>query len=629
MKKYILFASLLAASLNASAAQWAPVKDALLTPWGEKVTPENVWQEYPRPQMVRSEWQNLNGLWQFSTAPASEQKPSQWQQTILVPFAMETPLSGVGQRLSPGHAIWYQRTFESNRINTHRTLLNFEGVDYFCTVWLNGQEIGTHKGGNLPFSFDVTSALKQGSNELLLKVLDDTDKPGTYQLRGKQKVNNGGIWYSPSSGIWNTVWLEQVPLHYLADLKLSGDMNGQLNLSATVAGDPLATSLIRVSVLENDKLLAQKTSLASGINLTLNQAQLWSPKSPKLYDLKVELLNADGKTLDTVDSYVGFRSVAKHKDVQGHWRFTLNGQEIFHWGPLDQGWWPDGFLMPPSDQAIVFEMDYLKKAGFNMIRKHKKVEPRRYYYHADQLGFLVWQDQVSGGAGGNEWPKWKRLEMISKDYKPDPSKKGWWQGESDPINAIWPDWAHEQYMLELKTMIDTLYNSPGVVVWTTFNERWGQHRSLEVGQWVAQYDPSRHLNIASGGNFFPVGDIADQHQYPDPGYPFNVPLYDDYIKVVGEFGGHGWPVEGHLWKSNKKKFVYGGMPKDMDEYKQRYIQSIEVLGHLKTQGVAAGVYTQTTDVEIEINGLLTYDRKVNKIAAEELAEITRKNQLID
>lgn len=541
---------------------------------------------------------------------------------------MESPLSGVGERLDLDKVIWYRKTFEQASFSEGRTLLNFEGVDYACRVWVNGEYAGSHVGGNLPFSFDVTKLLKVGENQIVLRVVDDTDSNDRYQLRGKQKRVNKGIWYTPSSGIWQTVWLEQVPDSYLERVQLLGAMDGTLKVSADLSGTVLKGAKVQVSVRKQKMIVAKDTGRPQGIQLKVKKPELWSPENPYLYDLKVELLDRSGSVVDSIDSYVGFRTVGKTVDTDGNWRFTLNGEELFHLGPLDQGWWPDGFLNPPADDAIVYEMDYLKAAGFNMIRKHKKVEPRRYYYHADRLGFLVWQDHVSGGAGPNEWPKWRRLFMHEDGYVGDEEKPHWWS-IGDSVDSAWPEWAHEQSMFELKTMIDTLHNNPSVVVWTAFNERWGQHESVEIGEWILDYDPTRHLNIASGGNFFAVGDIADEHYYPHPKFPLHVPLFDDYIKVVGEFGGHGWLVEGHQWDQNKRNWGYGGLPKTIEEYKERYVESMRRLSELREQGIAAGVYTQTTDVEGEINGILTYDRKVVKIPAEELSEIHRRFGLVD
>ncbi len=355
---------------------------------------------------------------------------------------------------------------------------------------------------------------------------------------------------------------------------------------------------ISVTVRDGKEIVAQKQATEETITLIIEDAKLWSPASPHLYDINVAILNSKGKRGDEVQSYAGIRSVGKTRDQNGNLRFTLNGEVIFHWGPLDQGWWPDGLLTPPSDEAMLFDIEYLKAAGFNMIRKHIKIEPRRYYYHCDRLGMLLWQDQVSGGPS----PRWTFL-------KPDPQY------------AAWPEEHQRQLLLEFERMIDSLEHHPSIVVWTPFNEAWGQHNTLEVGRWARDRDPSRHINIASGGNFWPVGDIADAHRYPHPGFGFNPERFGNYIKVVGEFGGHGYPVEGHLWDADRDNWGYGGLPKTKQEYKDRYIESLHRLNDLRKQGIAAGVYTQTTDVEGEINGLMTYDRKVIKFPASELNEL--------
>lgn len=614
------------ASLSTANPSWQPVAGSMLTQWGKAVTPDNAWREYPRPQMVRDNWTNLNGLWDFTVTNRNAPKPTDWEEQILVPFAMETPLSGIGRRLEDNQAIWYRRTFEQGETMGERSLLHFEGVDYACQVWLNGMQVGSHRGGNLPFSFEVSEALKPGMNEILLRVIDDTDATDRYQLRGKQKIDNGGIWYTPSSGIWQTVWIEPVPATFIRDIRLVADAEGVLKVDADLAGSH--TGILEVAVSRQGDEVVSVAGSSTSVTARVRDAQLWSPDSPALYDVTVRLRSHDGRVLDTVESYVGFRSVGRERDEAGHWRFTLNGEVVFHWGPLDQGWWPDGFLNPPADEAILFELQFLKDAGFNMIRKHKKVEPRRYYYHADRMGMLVWQDHVSGGAGPNEWPNWKKLRAELPDY--EPRNERWWSADrNDPLDADWPDWAHDQSMAELKRMIDVLHNNPSVVVWTTFNERWGQHRSMEVGQWVLDYDPTRHLNIASGGNFFPVGHIADEHNYPDPAFPFELDEFDDYIKVMGEFGGHGWLVEGHQWDPDKRNWGYGGLPKTFDEYRERYVRTAQMLGELRAKGVAAGVYTQTTDVEGEINGLMTYDREVLKLTTEDLATIHREAGLTD
>ncbi|OYP35032.1 sulfatase-like hydrolase/transferase [Rhodopirellula sp. MGV] len=623
MRKILLLALGLLCCVPVQAADWSPVADSMLTRWGKQVRPDNVWAQYPRPQMKRDQWKNLNGMWDYAVTASGSAKPDTFDGEILVPFAIEAPLSGVGKRLAEDEALWYHTSFDLSdlkRDSDSPIRLHFEAVDYACDVWVNGEKLGSHIGGNLPFSFLVQNS-KASGNELVVKVIDATDAVGKYQLRGKQKVQNRGIFYTPVSGIWQTVWIEPVAANHIESLKVSGSDQGLVTVVANVVGE---YQQLRISAKEGSKT-DTTIGTAKGVELTIDDPKLWSPDSPTLYDLKVELLDQDGKVLDSVDSYVGLRTVGKRRDADGNLRLTLNGKDIFHWGPLDQGWWPGGLLTPPSEEAITFEIDFLRDAGFNMIRKHIKVEPRRYYYYCDQVGMLVWQDQIEGGAGfqSEEWPKWQRL---GKDHPAGNKPQSWKEGDS--LDADWPDAAHEQYMVELKGMVDHLYNHPSIVTWVPFNERWGQHRSMEVGEWIKAYDPSRHINIASGGNFFPVGDMADEHVYPHPDFPVDDPRYDDYVKIVGEFGGHGWPVADHLWGS-KRNWGYGGLPKTKQEYIERYKESIDRLATLKSQGVAGAVYTQTTDVEGEINGLMTYDRDVNKIASAHLRQIAEDNEIVD
>jgi len=587
---------------------WKPVANSMLTPWGEQLDPAKVWQEYPRPQMERQGWNNLNGLWDYAVTEKDAGKPSAWTGKILVPFGIEAPLSGVGRRLKPAEALWYRRSVDLAKKPLGRLLLHFEAVDYATEVWLNGKEVGKHVGGFLPFSFDVTELATAGRNELVVKVLDATDEPGTYQLRGKQTQDlDRRIFYTPVSGIWQTAWLEEVPASSIKNFRIDTELSGKITIQPEIVG----SGALRSTAYFNGQEVAK-----GGTTLSIPTPKLWSPAAPNLYDLKLELVGSDGTVVDVVKSYTGIRKVGKVKDQEGNWRLALNGEVIFHFGPLDQGWWPDGLLTPPSEEAMLFDLKFLKEAGFNMIRKHIKGESRRYYYQCDRVGFLVWQDQVSGGTSqkNNEWPAWKRLREYTKKAPP----------KDNQLDGDWPDWAHQQWMAEFKGMVDLLYNDPSVVVWTPFNERWGQHRTLEVGKWIVNYDPTRSVNIASGGNFFPVGDMADEHSYPDPYFWLEAPGYQDYVRVVGEFGGHGWPVDGHLWKGDKKAWGYGGLPKNAQEYKDRYSKSLRILSELKSRGVAAGVYTQTTDVEGEINGLITYDRKVIKIPAKELKEIHQK-----
>ncbi len=581
------------------AADLKPFPSELITQWGAEVTPQNAWAEYPRPQLVREAWQNLNGLWDFAITPIDDREiPTNWDGQILVPYCLESRLGGVQRKLDATEALWYRRTIKIDSLLDQQTMLNFEAVDYRCEVFVNAMPVGVHQGGNTPFSFNISKALRAGENELVVRVEDETEG---WQLRGKQVIDAHGIWYTQVSGIWQTVWLEQVPSSYIADLHIASDANaGNIHIRPELVRDDTNTKLWIV-VKEGDQTVAETIGNVAEFIITIPQAKLWSPASPTLYDLQITLVDAAGEPLDRVTSYAGIRSVGSLRDDDGNLRFTLNGEPIFHWGTLDQGWWPDGLLTPPSDAAMLSDIEFLKAAGFNMIRKHIKVEPRRYYYHCDRLGMMLWQDHVSAGHN----PPWTRL-------KPNPQ------------DADWPDQHHLQFMVELDRMIDTLENHPSIVVWVPFNEAWGQHRTMEVGKYVARRDSTRLVNVASGGNFWPIGDIVDHHNYPHPDFPFDEKRYGDFIKVIGEFGGHGFPVKGHLWDANRENWGYGGLPKTMQEYKQRYETSLNMLNDFRNRGIAAGVYTQTTDVEGEINGLMTYDRKVAKIPAAELAELHRR-----
>lgn len=592
-------------AITAAAHAWQPAADSMLTEWSAQLTPDTAWREYPRPMMQRKEWTNLNGLWDYAVTPKTQtENPKQWDGQILVPFAIESALSGVKKPFTPNDALWYHRSLEIAPKPGLRYLLNFEAVDYQSTVWLNGQQVGSHRGGNLPFSFDITKALQPGSNTLLVRVTDATDT--VWQLHGKQLLKPHGCFYTAVSGIWQTVWLEEVPALHIRNLKITPKIDGTVAIAIDTEGsaDGLRTAKVTASLGGNK--IAETNGLSDRISLKIPDPKLWSPESPTLYDLSITL----GE--DTVTSYVGLRETTIGKDATGNLRFHLNGKEIFHFGPLDQGWWPDGLLTPPSAAAMCSDLDFIKAAGFNMLRKHIKIEPSGYYHHCDKIGLLVWQDQVSAYGKSPNAP-WSRLTP-------------------NPVDAEWPDDAHQQFMDELKGMIDTLHNHPCIVQWVTFNEAWGQHRSIDVAKWTLAYDPSRQINSASGGNFWPVGHIVDAHNYPHPAFPFDQGkdgLFEGFVKVIGEFGGHALPVAGHLWGSKASNWGYGGLPKNKAEWLDRYQTSIHQLADLKQQGIAAGIYTQTTDVEGEINGLITYDRKVRKATPQTLAAIHRTAGLIE
>ncbi len=591
MKTTPLLALLLA--LPAAHAEWKPAGNKIMTQWAKDVTPDNAWDEYPRPQLQRENWTRLNGLWNYTITPKDAAEPGAWAGEILVPFCPESALSGVGKQLGPDQALWYERSFVTKKNEGKRTLINFEAVDYECTVWLNGKELGKHVGAHTPFSFDATDALKDGGNTLRVKVLDAT---GGFQMLGKQKLDPEGIWYTRVSGIWQSVWMEEVNARYIESISYDCDIKtGTIIVKPKLVGPQAAGESMNVLVEKNTAAGVVLPPAGNPIEtpVQISNPELWSPDSPKLYKIRI-VITSGGKITDLVTSYTALRELGKAKDKNGNWRFTLNGKPIFHWGPLDQGWWPDGLLTPPSEEAMISDIDFLKAAGFNMIRKHIKVEPRRYYYHCDQVGMMMWQDQVSMGRGPQTEPKG--------------SNPPWTRMEPNPQEGQWPDAAHEQFVTEYKRMVDHLRDEPCIVSWQPFNEAWGQHRTMDTGKMAADYDKTRAINIASGGNFWPVGDVADEHAYPDPAFPLGDKRFDDYIKVVGEFGGHGWPVKDHLWDNSKDNWGYGGLPQSLDEWKARYSKSIDVLCGLRRQGISAGVYTQTTDVEGEINGLRTYDR---------------------
>ena len=597
-------ASILLAAIPAH-ADWKPAGDGMMTSWGQALTPATAWPEHPRPQLVREGWKNLNGLWNYAVTPKDAPQPTEWAGQILVPFCPESALSGVGRLIEPDQVLWYEKMLDGP-VAGRRTLLHFEAVDYSTAVWVNGQKVGEHRGGFTPFTFDITEALKEGKNDLVVRVEDAT---GGFQLHGKQRLKPGGIWYNRVTGIWQTVWTEQVPSRFIDDLDFTCEVkSGRLRVAAKLVGAAVAGESLRVAAASDGKVVAAASGAAAA-DLTIPNPQLWTPDTPRLYDLKVELLDGQGKVIDEVRSYSALREFGKARDARGNLRLTLNGKPIFHWGPLDQGWWPDGLLTPPSDKAMVSDLEFLKAAGFNMLRKHIKVEPRRYYAACDRLGLMVWQDQVSTGYGPGTEPKG--------------SSPPWTRMAPDPKDGEWPDEAHDQYVLEFKRMVDHLRDSPCVAVWVPFNEAWGQHRTLEVGRRAAECDRTRPINIASGGNFWPVGDIADAHHYPNPDFPLGETRFNDFVKVVGEFGGHGWPVDGHLWKKDSRNWGYGGLPANVEEWKARYAKSIDILCDLRRKGIAAGVYTQTTDVEVEINGLLTYDR-VPKIEPAWLRDHSRR-----
>jgi beta-galactosidase/beta-glucuronidase len=586
-----LCAAVLAVSCDAQPPiDWKPVGGKIMTTWGENLDPSNVHPEYPRPQLVRSEWMNFNGFWQLEVADRGTSENSVYSGPILVPFAVESALSGVGVTVGKEREMTYTRTFKVPRKwRGQRVMLNFGAVDWQADVFVNDVEVGSHTGGYTPFSFDVTDALKSGENTLTVKVWDPTDD--STQPRGKQTNNPGGIWYTPVSGIWQTVWMEPVPASHIAGLRITPDIDANhLVVNASVTGK----SSVKVEVLDGGKIVATLEG-AGGTDLVIPMpadVKLWSPDSPFLYTLKVS--SGD----DAVESYAAMRKFSRKQDAAGVWRMQLNNKDLFQFGPLDQGWWPDGLYTAPSDEALVYDIITTKELGFNMIRKHVKVEPARWYWHCDQLGMIVWQDMPSGG----EYPGWQA--------------HSWFEGRDGRRSEA----SEANYRKEWREIMDALYSFPCIGVWVPFNEAWGQFKTPEIAKWTQEYDPTRLTNAASGGNFFKsCGDILDLHNYPDPA----MYIYDPtVVNALGEYGGIGYVVKEHIWEPDRN---WGYVQFDSSKaVTDKYVEYAEKLLDFVPQGFSAGVYTQTTDVEIEVNGLLTYDRKVMKVEKERVREVNQR-----
>ena len=578
-------------------AQWSPAGDKIKTKWADEINPQSVWQEYPRPIMERSEWKNLNGLWNYAILDKGAQTPTNFDGQILVPFAVESALSGVGKTVTPNQELWYQRTFDIPKTWAgKRILLHFGAVDWKTDVWVNGMNVGGHVGGYQPFSFDITDALKAGNNELTLRVWDPTDKG--YQPHGKQVAEPNSIWYTAVTGIWQTVWLEPVNEVHIAALKTTPDIDA-CQLSIEVLTDEASTRGLQVeaTVFDGNRQVA-KSGAINGQPIMVQMPadmKLWTPDTPNLYTVKVRLLK-NGREVDTVNSYAAMRKISVNKDEHGIWRMQLNNKDQFQMGPLDQGWWPDGLYTAPCDEALAYDLQKTKDLGFNMIRKHVKVEMDRWYYHCDRLGILVWQDMPSGDSS----PRWQNHNYFT--------------GVEFQRSAE----SEANYRREWKEIIDALYSHPCIVVWVPFNEAWGQFKTQEITEWTKQYDPSRLVNPASGGNFYTTGDILDLHNYPAP----DMYLYDgSRVNVLGEYGGIGLALEGHLWFADRN---WGYVQfKSSEEVTAEYLKYADQLLELVKRGFSAAVYTQTTDCEGEVNGLLTYDRKVVKMNE---AQVRAKNQ---
>ena len=605
MKKSLIISVFLfiAVSVIAQNNTWKIVPGRITSPWADSVNPANVLHEYPRPQMQRNDWVNLNGLWQYAALPVSGEKniPLSFQGNILVPFAIESALSGVGKTVGKDSILWYQRTIMvSKNRKGKKLLLHFGAVDWRSDIFVNGIKAGSHEGGYDPFTIDITSALKKGTKQqIAVHVWDPTDAGS--QPHGKQVVKPEGIWYTPVTGIWQTVWLEMVPETYIVSTRQTPDLD-QKSISVIANIQNLqANDQVSISAWKGSEKIAEKRGSDTSVTLVIPNPETWSPANPFLYDLKVSIVRK-GKIVDEIKSYFAMRKISIAPDNNGIQKMMLNNKFLFQFGPLDQGWWPDGLYTAPTDAALKFDIIKTKEMGFNVIRKHIKVEPARWYYYCDSIGIMVWQDMPSGDLG-NQWEPRPGVIGRATDRERTPESEGY-------------------YRKEWNNIINALYNFPSIVVWVPFNEAWGQFKTVDITNWTMRKDPSRLVNSASGGNFYPVGHITDLHNYPDPAMPRPDLFGAKKAIVLGEFGGLGLPVQGHTWQADKN-WGYQSF-KNPDELFKRYTTLTDKLEELINHGLSAAVYTQTTDVEGEVNGFMTYDRKVMKMPLEDLNKTNTK-----
>lgn len=591
MKNNIFLFSLAAAFFFDSCTKkdvssWKIAENPLLTEWAMKVDPANPWPEYPRPDMTRNKWKNLNGLWDYAITP-KDTRPEKWDGKILVPYPVESALSGVKKRVSDNENLWYRTTFTIPRSwEKEKLLLNFEACDWETKVWIDGKEAGTHKGGYDPFSFEISELTGTGKeHELLVCVWDPTDKGP--QPRGKQVTNPGGIWYTPTTGIWQTVWLEPVPDSYIESFRVVPDPDkGTFTFKVFATG---TNGTVSVEVTNKGKTAGEgKGGQNTDIVVSIPDPVLWEPGNPFLYD--VEITYTAGNTKDVITSVAGMRKISLGKTDDGFTRMLLNNKFIFQVGPLDQGFWPDGLYTPPTDEAMVYDLIMTKKMGYNMLRKHVKVENRRFYNWCDKIGLLVWQDMPSG-------------DRYISGSAPDIEKTS----ESAA-----------QFEYELKRMIETKYNHPSIIMWVPYNEGWGQWDTERITELIKKYDPFRLVNSASGWTDRGCGDVMDVHSYPDPRCP---EPEEKRAIVIGEYGGLGYPVQNHTWETTNWGYrSFEDIVQLLTTF-ESYLD--QIYRFVREKGLSAVIYTQTTDVETETNGLMTYDRKVDKMGAANVSKANR------
>lgn len=570
------------------------------TRWTDSVSTSCPRNEYPRPQLVREDWLCLNGEYDYAITGEKSGRPESFQGRITVPFAIECLLSGVQKPLNPADRLWYRKYFTvPDSFGGKRILLHFEAVDWQCEVYVNSVKAGEHLGGYIPFAFDITKLLKPGENELIVRVYDPTDEG--WQQRGKQYLKPFGFWYTATSGIWQSVWLEPVSENRIDKIRFTPDIDKSvINVDTSVIGEGNLSARITFageSVFEGD--------IDAKAEIAVPDAKLWSPEEPNLYDIELTLTGKG--TEDKVTSYFAMRKFSIVKDDKGLPRLALNNRPYFQRGLLDQGYWPDGGLTAPTDEAMIFDISEMKRLGFNMLRKHIKVEARRWYYHCDRLGMIVWQDMVSGGKALN--PIYAgALPNINVNVRDNQYKI---------FHRDKPEW-REQFKDELFQMLDHLYSYPCIGCWVPFNEGWGQFDAKEIAESIKAYDPSRIVDHASGWHDQKGIDLKSMHKYV---VPITMPKLDGRPFVISEFGGYQNSVDGHLWRPGR---TFGLYLKFKD--KQRLSGAYEKLHRkqvipLITKGLCATVYTQVSDVECELNGMYTYDREVLKLNESTLTEI--------
>ena len=579
---------------------WEVKGDLIKTRWAAEVDPENVLPEYPTPQFERKEWQNLNGLWEYAIVAKEQRDVTEFEGEILVPFGVESPLSGVKRVLTEKDRLWYRRMLEiPESWQGKRILLHFGAIDWDSEIYVNGESLCRHQGGYTPITVDITDALNERANELKVSVYDPTDHG--WQDRGKQSLTTHGFWYQPTSGIWQTVWMEPVNPVYLKSFKMVPDIdNGNITFRADVANKTINTS-ITYEVFDEGKVVATATSKMDEFNIVLNDMKLWSPEDPFLYDVKITIRENEVPT-DEVKSYIGMRKFSMENDKNGLPRLCLNNKPYFMNGLLDQGFWPDGIYTQPCDEALIYDIQTMKDLGFNMLRKHIKVESARWYYHCDKIGMLVWQDMVSGGKEVGMYYAGIKANIQThlglKNRFKDTTQKAY-----NKLSRAEKEW-RDQHETESYEMMDALFNATSLCCWVPFNEAWGQFDAARIAKAVKKYDPSRLVDHASGWYDQYEGDMRSTHIYI---LPLKIHQPDHRAYVISEFGGYSLKTEGHTW-CPKDAFGYR-MFKTPEQLTTKLEQLyLGQLLPLIPKGLSAVVYTEVSDVENEVNGLLTYDR---------------------